>query len=634
MVIFSYSISSKVIEERSTELLESSISAQSTSIEAWLDKNLSAFNMVKHIIETTSPSEQELQEIINNTAGYEANYLNGLYIGDTSGRLWKAPDSTKSAANMADAMWFKEGLTRVHMRYGTAYQNENGENLVSASAILNDGAENMRVLSADVSLQRITVIVNSFVEMTDAKAFLVDSSDKTILANRDSSLIFTKLETSNKDSYLSQVAERFAVRDYSPCTLDGNLTVFHKIAGTDWILVSYIPRDIIFAAVKNLRNKMIFISILAIVFLFIVIERCIHIIMRPVKTLTNNIVAMSDGDFTIDVQAKGNDEIGKMSRSLSDFIVAIRGMLNEIQLISERVASQSSNTNEVSNNMSDVAELQANSMRELNSTVDQLAISINEIAESANQLAIVVSDTKETSQNVENSIKKTVVISEKGKKDMQSVSVAMNNISSSINNLNEAIDKVGKASEEITNIVTVIGNIAEETNLLSLNASIEAARAGEAGKGFAVVASEIGKLAHTSAESVENIVVLIGEITRLVQETINQAEVSMESIDTSSDLIHTALETFDAIFDDIQDTSKMIDQMMVKVDKVNEVSANVAAISEEQAASTDEIHNTSQNMAEQAKNIAMNSKEVLNDAQELSEGAVQLSEHLKKFKID
>lgn len=106
---------------------------------------------------------------------------------------------------------------------------------------------------------------------------------------------------------------------------------------------------------------------------------------------------------------------------------------------------------------------------------------------------------------------------------MQNVGAAMQSINESVMKLQMAIDKVGKASEEITNITGVISEIADETNLLSLNASIEAARAGEAGRGFAVVATEIGKLAQTSSNSVHDIESLISEINALVKDAVSQA---------------------------------------------------------------------------------------------------------------
>lgn len=632
LVVVSYLISSRIIQTRSEGALESSISSQTFSIEGWLQENLEAFAAYKQMIEQTHPDEVQLQNIIESSANYNANYPEGVYIGESSGKLWKSSNSTKRADGMAEAIWYKEGLSRMNMRYGTAYQNDNGEHIVSASAILNDGTEPPRVIAADVTLERISVIVNSFVEMKDAKAFLVDSSSKTILAHEDASLIYTKLG-SNGDAYLQEIAKCFDAHDFTKCVKEDNLTVFSPVAGTNWILVSYIPEDIIFADVRALRTSMIIISIFALLLIVVIVERSVHMVMKPVRGLTDTINALSDGDFTVQVDTEGTGEIGKMGRSMSDFITSIRGMLAEVQSISDRVQQQSANTNGVSGEMHQVAEVQADSMRQLNDIVDNLAESINEISDSASTLALVVSDTKSTSEKVEEHMRQTVMVSEKGKKDMQQVSEVMNDIRHSIQNLGVAIGKVGETSNKITNIVSVIGSIADETNLLSLNASIEAARAGEAGQGFAVVASEIGKLASTSAESVDSIVALIGDITRLIDETVQQAKVSMESIDESSKHIETAVSTFDVIFNDIHATSEMIQHMMDKVDEVDEVATNVAAISEEQSASTSGIQDTSESMMKQAKNIAGNSEKVLSDAQELSEEALQLTEHLKRFRI-
>lgn len=633
MISLSYKMSSRIIYKDASELLESSISYQSTNIASWLNENLSAFSIVKQTVEQTKPSDADLQKILDATCGYNSNYPNGMYVADINGNVMKAAASEATYSDVKNATWYQEGLSRINMRYGTAYQSADGVNQVSASAIINDGSDHIRVISGDVSLERITIIVNSFVKMNQAEAFLVDSRDRTILAHRNSKLVSTKLDTKSSDKFMSGVAEHFSKREYEEVEIAGNLTTFQTVPGTDWILVSYIPTEIIYANVNTLRTRMIGIAVLALLLLIVMIERCVHIMLKPVRELTSTITTMTDGDFTVDVDIKSRDEIGKMGRSVEQFIHSIRGMLHGIQNISEQVSTQSGTTNDRSVDMNDVAKTQAEAMSELNHTVDQLSESITEIAENATTLALVVADTKDTSTKVQEYMDQTVSVSECGKQDMSQVGEAMSNISQSIQKLDDAIINVGKASEEITNIVSVIGNIAEETNLLSLNASIEAARAGEAGKGFAVVATEIGKLAQTSSDSVENIVALIGDVTRLVQETVEQAAESMKSIDASSQLIDTALDTFDEIFKDIHNTGDLLDNMMKKVSEVDDVATNVAAISQEQAASTAEILATSENMVIQANAIADSSSAVMDDAKELSDSAVSLKESVEQFKI-
>lgn len=638
MILLSYTISGKIISNNATSLLDSSISYQSESIAGWLNENLAAFSMAKQTIEQTKASGAELQKLLDSYYEYNANYPNGLYVADEEGNVIKASKSEQTFHDVTQSTWYQEGLSRINMKYGSAYESDDGTNQVSASALLNDGSGTIRVISADVSLQRIAVIVNSFVKMNDAAAFLIDTNDGTILAHRDSSLVSTKLDTSNKDAFLSSVAKKISDNDYDTCELNGNLTGFETVSGTNWVLVSYIPDKIIYADVNSLRTKMVVIAVVALLVLIVLVERIIHLVVKPVRRLTKTITTMADGDFTVDVKVKGSDEIGHMGRSVRHFLDSIRGMLYEIHEISDRVSEQSDTTNNLSVGMYDSASVQAKSMQELNVTVDELSRSISEIADNATTLAMVVSDTKQTSTKVESHMQQTVTASIQGKNDMRQVNDAMETISSSIRKLDQAIDKVGKSSEEIEKIVGVIGNIADETNLLSLNASIEAARAGEAGKGFAVVATEIGKLAQTSTESVGHIVELINEVTGLVQETIKQAADSMKNIDDSSLMINTALRTFDEIFNDIQVTEDLIKQMMTKVSEVDSVATNVAAISEEQAASTLEIQATSENMVAQANSIADNSiadnsNIVMDGAKELSQSADNLKEHIGRFKI-
>ena len=633
LVFTAYHVSSGIIESYSKNLLESSVNSQASKIEAWLEENLASMQMAKNMIEKLHPDEAQLQTILDASCGYSENYPEGLFLADANGSFLKGTDSKKQEPNPKESMWYQEGMTRVNMAVGSAHQNPDGTNVVSASGLLNDGSDTVRVIAADMTLDRISVIVNSFIGMHDAEAFLVDKDSSVILASRDSDLISKTLGADGQSAFYKDVEKKVSGKSYDFCTLDGNMTVFKEVNGTNWLLVSYVPTNVVLADLVGLRNLMIIFSIISILVLCVLIERVTHVVIRPVKEMTRVITSMASGDFTVSMKVKGNDEIAVMGRSVEHFIASMKEMIRQMGHVSDRLEKQAGSSKNVSGEMNSAANIQSQSMTELNATVDQLSVSVNEIAQNATQLAGVVADTKEDSDKVEDKMRTTVEVSEKGKADMESVGNALHNIEISIHNLEEAVDKVGTASGEIVDIIKLIGDIAEETNLLSLNASIEAARAGEAGRGFAVVASQIGVLAKNSADSVAHITSLINEINGLVDDAVKQAGSSASDIESSADLIHTAVDTFDQIFQNIQETSHLIEGVVEKINQVDQVATNVAAISEEQAASSDEILATSESMLQQAKSISKNSEQVEAEAGNLAESADQLADQVKRFQI-
>lgn len=633
LVFTAYHVSSGIIESYSKNLLESSVNSQASKIEAWLEENLASMQMAKTMIEKLHPDETQLQTILDASCGYSENYPDGLFLADANGSFLKGTDSKKQEPNPKESMWYQEGMTRVNMAVGSAHQNPDGTNVVSASGLLNDGSDTVRVIAADMTLDRISVIVNSFIEMHDAEAFLVDKDSSVILASRDSDLISKTLGADGQSAFYKDVEKKVSGKSYDFCTLDGNMTVFKEVNGTNWLLVSYVPTNVVLADLVGLRNLMIIFSIISILVLCVLIERVTHVVIRPVKEMTRVITSMASGDFTVSMKVKGNDEIAVMGRSVEHFIASMKEMIRQMGHVSDRLEKQAGSSKNVSGEMNSAANIQSQSMTELNATVDQLSVSVNEIAQNATQLAGVVADTKEDSDKVEDKMRTTVEVSEKGKADMESVGNALHNIEISIHNLEEAVNKVGTASGEIVDIIKLIGDIAEETNLLSLNASIEAARAGEAGRGFAVVASQIGVLAKNSADSVAHITSLINEINGLVDDAVKQAGSSASDIESSADLIHTAVDTFDQIFQNIQETSHLIEGVVEKINQVDQVATNVAAISEEQAASSDEILATSESMLQQAKSISKNSEQVEAEAGNLAESADQLADQVKQFQI-
>lgn len=633
LVIISGFLSRKSLISMATSQLNSSISNQADNIEAWLNENLQNFNTVKLLVEKSPLGDDEIQGMINATYGFNSYCKNGPYIATAKGKVFKAEGSTKATDNVTAQEWFKQGLTRVNLAYGTAYKDNDGSSVISASGLLNDGSGEVKVFAADLSLEQISIIVNSRVKMDNAASFLVDIMDSTILAHRDNSRVSTKLSESDSNKLMASIASKIKTRSYNTTTLNQNVVAFKQISGTDWVLVSYVDEKTIMQDVNKLTLTLAIVGVIAIALIVLIINFVVSKVIAPISGITKNITDMSMGDFTIEVKHNSNDEIGLMSSKVGEFVANMRGMLSSINDESKKLKEQSDSSDQVSKNMYEASQAQSEAMENLNNTVDQLAVAVNEIAQNATTLAMVVADTKENTTQADESMKETVEISRNGREDMEQLAKAMEEIKTGNTELVESINEVGRSSEEITKIVGLIAEIAEETNLLSLNASIEAARAGETGKGFAVVATEIGKLAQNSAASAENISRLINQVSDAIDAVVKQAETSARNIEKNSTLIDEAVATFDKIYGNIEKSNELIDKMIQDFQKVSDVATNVAAISEEQAASTDEILETSRQMVQQANNITQHSHDVADNSHELAKTSEMLTSYVHQFKI-
>ena len=515
------------------------------------------------------------------------------------------------------------------MAFGDVYTNEAGTEVISAGAILR-GTGKTRILVADVPIAHIQVIVNSYISMDDAQAILVDRENMSILSMSDDTV---RGSLNDASGFLGTIGLRISEGSLESMTLDGNIVELREISGTNWVLVSYVPETTIFANLVSLRTTMVVVGVIVLVVLLVLMERMIHYMIKPIRSLTQSIVTMASGDFTVDIKTKGNDEITLMGQSMKDFAASMRGVINDIMHASENLQGQAESSSSVSGGLYQASVKQSQTIEELNRTVDQLSASVEEIAESATSLALVVADTQDSSVRAEDKMNETVSVAESGKSDMQKVGDAMNSIEQSITGLQQSIDKVGVASLEINKIVGMIGEIADETNLLALNASIEAARAGDAGRGFAVVAGEIGSLAENSNQSVQKIQKLINEVTTLVEETVQKAKSSVEEIDASSELVHNAVTTFDTIYDNIVDANSVVNGMAASMTKVADVSANVASITEEQAASAELISGNAGNIAVESQNITKSSEQVADTAKELAQTSEKLMTQINSFRV-
>lgn len=629
LILLSYMISKNIIEDKSKQVLELSVKNQASQMEAWMTESLNVFNTFKDNLETMDYTDEQIQTLLDSYLGKSSNYPDGFYIADSDGKVMQADGVEYKKSISDDPVWYTEGLTRVNMAFGDVFTNEAGEEVISASAILRD-SDKTRVIAIDVPIAHIQVIVNSFISMDDAQAVLIDRSTMSILSQSEDSLSGS---LSDDSGFLGTIGNKIEEQDYDSISLDNNIVEFREISGTNWVLVSYVPEASIFAELVSLRTTMAIVAVVILIILLVLMERMVNYMIKPIKSLTDSIVMMASGDFTVDIKTKGNDEITVMGQSMKDFAASMRKMINDIVNASETLQGQAESSSTVSGGLYEASLTQSKTIDNLNETVDQLSASVQEIAENATSLAMVVSETKDSSMEAEQKMNETVTVAESGKSDMEKVGEAMNVIQSSINSLQESIDEVGTASSEINNIVSMIGEIADETNLLALNASIEAARAGDAGRGFAVVASEIGGLADDSNKSVQKIQGLIDQVTSLVAETVEKAKQSVDEISSSSELVNQAVNTFDTIYDNIINANQVVNNMASSMSQVESVATNVAAITEEQAASAEVISGNAGNIATESQNITNDSEKVADTAKELADTSENLMTQIKSFRV-
>lgn len=629
LILLSYMISKNIIEDKSKQVLELSVKNQASQMEAWMTESLNVFNTFKENLETMDYTDEQIQTLLDSYLGKSSNYPDGFYIADSDGKVMQADGVEYKKTISDDPVWYTEGLTRVNMAFGDVFTNEAGEEVISASAILRN-PDKIRVIAIDVPIAHIQVIVNSFISMDDAQAVLIDRSTMNILSQSEDSLSGS---LSDDSGFLGTIGEKIDEQDYDSISLDNNIVEFREISGTNWVLVSYVPEASIFAELVSLRTTMAIVAVVILIILLVLMERMVNYMIKPIKSLTDSIVMMASGDFTVDIKTKGNDEITVMGQSMKDFAAYMRKMINDIVNASETLQGQAESSSTVSGGLYEASLTQSKTIDNLNETVDQLSASVQEIAENATSLAMVVSETKDSSMEAEQKMNETVTVAESGKSDMEKVGEAMNVIQSSINSLQESIDEVGTASSEINNIVSMIGEIADETNLLALNASIEAARAGDAGRGFAVVASEIGGLADDSNKSVQKIQGLIDQVTSLVAETVEKAKQSVDEISSSSELVNQAVNTFDTIYDNIINANHVVNNMASSMSQVESVATNVAAITEEQAASAEVISGNAGNIVAESQNITNDSEKVADTAKELADTSENLMTQIKSFRV-
>lgn len=644
VILVTLTLTDETVREMASSELKKEAYGNEQVLSGSISDALTGLGPIKTAIERIDfPDDAARLAYLETTMTLNENIPNGVYMGDDRGNyldgsLW-VPGSDYV---VAERDWYKEGLAFDNFALGTPYQDEStGQMIVSASTKINVPGWGNTVMSADIFLDQISEFISELKVMDAGYSFVVDSGSNIIVAHKDTTLNGKTLDEAGQvDGLAGYIKGHFG----DPALLDRVITtdntdgksymmVVEAVGNTGWYLVTAVPEAVVMNRLLSLVKSISVVAIALSVVVMIIIAFSINQRLKPIGKLTEAIEGITSGDFTVEVVPQGHNEITTMSEKLRDFIVTMRGMIEQITAISVELGGQASNSADVSGVLSGAAAVQSEAMGQMNTTVDDLAHSIENIAENATSLAEAVTIVFNNGAEAEDNVNETVAAAERGKTDIEKVAENMDKINANIEALASTVREVGASTEEINNITSIIGDIAGQTNLLSLNASIEAARAGEAGRGFAVVADQIGKLANMSADAVKQISDLIGKINVQVADTVEQTGQSVENIKESKELVDISYKTFMEIYDKVITTGDNIKNVTSKIREVEDVATSMAAITEEQSASTEEILATSESLYAQSQNIADNSHEVEHMAEALEGTAAIIKERMQQFKV-
>ncbi|SHO44514.1 methyl-accepting chemotaxis protein [Anaerocolumna xylanovorans] len=613
--------------------------ANGREVEIWSSSIISSLAEIKNTLEFMNLDDAETIHYLATTMDRNPSLPLGVYIGTDSGQLLDPSGFVPGSDYVVtERDWYKEGLQKDNFAFGVPYADaDTGEYCITASARLHIAGGATRIAAADVYLSEVTRKVAEMQVLKTGASMLIDKTDGVIMGYKDKNLISKQLDEKSDNGLIAAIAREVKKGNGKVFTLKDKgvsyLGYLQSIEGTEWVLASYVSEREVLSSINSLIVMVIFGSLAAIVLLGIIIERVLHFAVIPIKRVTGSIEEITQGNFNIEVEVKGTSEVTVMAESLQKYINIMRGIIQEFHKLTHNLTLQAGSSDKAAGTLMDSAKLQASSMQELNITVDELSKTISEVAESASSLAQVVSSADSISRETGAKMKRTVTLSEEGRQRIDKVNLVIKDVEKDIYGLEEAVENVGNSSREINKIVSLIGEIADQTNLLSLNAAIEASRAGDAGKGFAVVAEEIRKLAETSSGAVGKIAENIKQINILAENTAVKTRASVESIELSSALIQETSVAFEDIYNAVNEADVLVNALSDRVREVDQVAVSVAAITEEQSAGTEQILATSAELLSAANEVTRISELMKADASNLTITSDNLDDKLKFFQL-
>ncbi len=376
-----------------------------------------------------------------------------------------------------------------------------------------------------------------------------------------------------------------------------------EIEGLKWAILAEIDRDEAYAAAYELRDDILLLMTAVGVVLFFLsggLGWFFSIqLARPLERIVHSMrdISSGSGDLTVRLDDRSKDELGQLAGAFNIFVAKLDDIMGQVGASTDELATASEELSMITRDTRQGVEQQQNEIQLVATAIEEMTATVKEVAQNTNATA-------EASQSAGAQV-------DAGKQVLQSSLAAVQQLSQRMHESQEVVNALQQDSAKVETVLDVIRGIAEQTNLLALNAAIEAARAGEQGRGFAVVADEVRVLAQRSQVSTEEIRDIIESLQNRSQQTTVMLQENNEDIATTVDLS--------------EQTERAFQEIDAAVKRLLDMSTQIASAAEEQASVTDEISNNVENINQVAQSTAVGAEQTETSSQMLA----QLGDNLK-----
>lgn len=383
--------------------------------------------------------------------------------------------------------------------------------------------------------------------------------------------------------------------------------VEHPTLQGDWYMMATMPEGELYAPIQRLNIIMWSLWVIAFFTALVIGYFFARKLLRPLHELLArlNNIASQDADLTQTIQVQGEDEFAQVGEAFNLFISNLRGIVTQLSNTSESLAVQAQQSLKS-------AEHSQHALNHQHEQVEQVATAMNEMTATVQEVA-------QNTQEAAHSANNAMLATDEGNLVVEQTIASINGLAQEVESAANVIASLKDESTSIGSILDAIRGIADQTNLLALNAAIEAARAGEAGRGFAVVADEVRTLA-----------IRVSSATDEIHDMINRLQLSA---DDAVNVMQRGRKQATQSVDDAERTGQALAQIRSAIHQINDMNVQVATASEEQSTVAEDINKNIVSISELAYSTAHESAEIASSSEQLSSLAAELQQVVRRFKV-